>query len=120
MRFGKIKEFIFKIKVLTIILVILAVSGWAVVIYLSLKEESPVITCGERLEKLNAYALLLDKSRKLARQDKSLDVLEMDIRLLDNGSLLAEWENVVFGGNQEEDLEYYFDVIIDSLKFFSK
>ena len=64
--------------------------------------------------------MLLDESTILARQNKSFDVLEMDIRLLDNGSLLSEWEDVVFGGNQEEDLNNYFDVIIDSLKFFSK
>lgn len=120
MKLKRIKEIIFKVKVLIIILLILAISGWGVVIYLNLKEKPPVITCGERLEKLHSYSLLLDKSTKLARQDKSFDVLEMDIRLLDNGTLLAEWENVLFGGNQKEDLDYYFDVIIDALKFFSK
>jgi hypothetical protein len=116
----KIKEIIFRVKVLTIILVILTVSGWAIAIYFMTKPTPPTITCGERLEKLHSYALLLDKSTILARQEKSFDTLEMDIRLLDNGSLLSEWEDVVFGGNQQEDLNNYFDVIIDSLKFFSK
>lgn len=120
MKIKKIKEIVFKVKVLIIVLIILTISGWAVVIYLSLQEKPPVITCGERLEKLHSYSLLLDKSTKLARQNKSLDALEMDIRLLDNGTLLAEWEDVVFGGNQQEDLDNYFDVIIDALKFFSK
>lgn len=116
----KVKEIIFKVKVLIIILIVLAVSGWGLVIYLSLGEEAPTMACGERLEKLNSYAVLLDKSMKLARQEQSLDALEMDIHFLNNGTLLAEWENVVFGGNQERDLENYFDVIVDSLKFFSK
>jgi len=44
----------------------------------------------------------------------------MNIHLINNGTLLAEWEDVVFGGNQKKDLENYFDVIIDALKFFSK
>lgn len=116
----RIKEIILKIKVLIILLAILAIAGWAVAIYFITKPSPPVITCGERLEKLHVYALLLDKSTILARQNKSFDVLEMDVRLIDNGSLLSEWEDVVFGGNREEDLNNYFDVIIDSLKFFSK
>jgi len=118
--FKKIKEIIFKIKVLIILLVILTVAGWTVAIYFIAKPSPPTISRGERLEKLHSYALLLDESTVLARQNKSFDVLEMDIRLIDNGSLLSEWEDVVFGGNQEEDLNNYFDVIIDSLKFFSK
>ena len=120
MRLKKIKEVILKIKVLIIILIILAVSGWALAIYFSLQERPQPITCGERLEKINSYILLLDASTQLAREEQSFDVLEMDIRLLDNGTLLAEWEDVVFGGNQKEDLDNYFDVIIDSLKFFSR
>lgn len=119
------KKIIKKIKISTktsiIILVILAVIGWGFAIYFGLKtQQTSNFTCSERLEKLNAYATLLDKSNKLSRLDKSFDTLEMDIRLLDNGSLLAAWEEVVFGGNQKEDLDFYFDVIIDSLKFFSK
>ena len=119
--FGKIKQAVFKIKILIIIFIILAIIGWGLAIYFGLKAQTPSFATSEkRLEKLHSYAVLLDESTKLARQDKSFDVLEMDIRLLDNGTLLAEWEDVVFGGNQKEDLENYFDVIIDSLKFFSK
>lgn len=109
-----------KPKVLIIALAILAVIGWAFVIYFITQSKTTPAICSERLEKIHSYALLLDKSVKLARQDKSLDELEMDVRLLDNGSLLNTWQEVVFGGNQEEDLNYYLDVIIDSLKFFSK
>jgi len=120
MKIKKIRQVILKVKILIIILAILAVSGWGLAIYFSLKAQPPSLTCGERLEKLYSYALLLDESIRLARQDKSFDVLEMNVRLLDNGTLLAEWEDVVWGGNQKEDLEAYFDVIIDALKFFSK
>lgn len=116
----KVRQAIFKVKLLIIILAALAVVGWGLAIYFATRIQAPSLTCGERLEKLNAYALLLDKSTRLARQDKSFDVLEMDIRLLDNGTLLAEWEDVIWGGNQKQDLEDYFDVIIDALKFFSK
>lgn len=107
-------------KTLTIVLIVLAVIGWAFAIYFGSKPRAPQDFYSERIEKLHSYAVLLDESNKLARQDKSFEDLEMDIRLLGNGSLLAQWEQVVWGGNQEEDIEYYFDVIIDSLKFFSK
>lgn len=110
----------FKPKILIIVLIILIVVGWALAIYFFSKSRAPVFTCDERLEKLHSYALLLDRSNKLVRQDKSLDVLEADIRLLDNGSLFNTWQDAVFGGNQKRDVEYYFDVIIDSLKFFSE
>lgn len=120
MKIKKIRQAIFKVKALIIVLAILAVLGWAFAIYFGLKTQPIAFTCGERLERLHSYALLLDKSIKLAREEKSFEVLEMDIRLLNNGTLLAEWEDVVWGGNQKEDLEAYFDVIIDALKFFSK
>lgn len=107
-------------KILIIILIVLVVIGWALAVYFGLRCKISAPTYGEGLEKLHSYALLLDKSTKLAREEKSFDNLEMDIRLLNNGTLLAEWEDVVFGGNQKEDLENYFDVIIDALKFFSK
>lgn len=119
--FKKIKQTVFQIKVLIIVFIVLIVVGWGLAIYFGLKTQTPIpATCEKRLEKLNSYAVLLDESTKLARQNKSFDALEMDIRLLDNGSLLAEWEDVVWGGNQENDLNNYFDVIIDVLKFFSK
>jgi hypothetical protein len=57
---------------------------------------------------------------ELIREEKSLKELEDDVRLLENGVLLAEWENVVFSGNKEKDVNNYLDVIIDSLSFFSK
>ena len=119
--FKKIKQAIFKIKVLIIILIVLVVVGWGLAIYWGLQAQTSIpATCEKRLEKLHTYAVILDESTQLARQDKSFDTLEMNIRLLDNGVLLAEWEDVVFGGNQKKDLENYFDVIIDALKFFSK
>jgi flagellar basal body-associated protein FliL len=117
----KVRQTIFQIKALIIVLIVLIAVGWGLAIYFGLKAQTSIpATCEKRLEKLNSYAVLLDESTKLARQNKSFDVLEIDIRLLDNGSLLAEWEDVVWGGNQESDLNNYFDVIIDVLKFFSK
>ena len=75
MKIRKIKEIVFKTKVIIIALIILVVAGWGVVIYLSLSKEAvPPITCGERLEKLHAYSLLLYESTRLARQEKSFDV----------------------------------------------
>ena len=56
----------------------------------------------------------------MIKKEQGLDSLEADIHIFNNGTLLAEWENVVFGGNRQEDIENYLDVIIDSIKFFSK
>lgn len=120
MRIKNFTKVIFKTRILIITLVILTVVGWGMVIYFGLKVKTPPPVCDKGLERIHSYAVLLDKSTKLARQEKSFDVLEAEVRSLDNGTLLAEWENVVFGGNQKKDLDNYFDVIIDSLKFFSK
>lgn len=124
MKIKKIRQVIFKVKALIVVLIVLAVIGWFFAIYFGLKinktEPTSNLPCVERLEKLHSYSVLLDESNQLVRQEKSLDILEKDILLLNNGSLLAEWEDVVWGGNQKEDLDNYFDVIIDSLKFFSK
>lgn len=122
--FGKIKKLFLKTKVIIIALLVLAIIGWGFMIYFGIKankaEKLTSSNCLERLEKVHNYALLLDQSNKLARQEKSFDVLEQDIRSFKNGTLLAEWQNVVFGGNKKNDLDNYFDVIIDSLIFFSK
>ncbi|MBU2564420.1 hypothetical protein KKA23_02470 [Patescibacteria group bacterium] len=118
----KIKKNLLKTKTLIIVLVILAIIGWALVIYLGVKPDSQksiyCTQCVDKLEKVNSYASLLEQSRKLVKQGKGLESLEIDIHALNNGSLLAEWENVVFGEGQ--DIEDYFDVVIDSIKFFSK
>lgn len=121
--FKKIKQIILNIKVLLIVLVVLTVVSLALAIYFGVKLNSDKSFCSglqEKMDKLNYYSSLLSKSMKLIRENKSLDVLEDDVRLLDNGTLLAEWEDVVFGGNKEEDVNNYLDVIIDSLNFFSK
>lgn len=121
--FKKIKQIILNIKALLIILVVLTVVSLALAIYFGVKLNSDKGLCSqlqEKVDKLGYYSSLLDKSMKLIRENKSLDVLEDDVRLLDNGTLLAEWEDVVFGGNKEEDVNNYLDVIIDSLNFFSK
>jgi hypothetical protein len=122
--FGRIKKLFLKTKVIIIILLVLAIIGWGFMIYFGIKankaEKMTSTSCLEKLAKVNGYATILDESNKLARQEKSLDGLEQEIRSLNNGTLLAEWQNVVFGGNRKDDLNNYFDVIIDSLKFFSK
>jgi hypothetical protein len=123
-KFRSVKLAIFKVKTLIIILVILVIIGWGFMFYFGIKankaEKMTSFSCLEKVERLNTYATLLDKSIKLIRQDKGFEGLEQEIRELKNGTLLAEWQNVVFGGNKEKDLENYIDVILDSLMFFSK
>lgn len=121
--FKKIKQLFFNIKALIILLVVLIIIGWGLTIYFGVKLNSKKNICIDsqtKIEKLNYYSNLLSKSMKLIREEKSLDVLEEDVRLLDNGVVLAEWEDVVVGGNKERDVNDYLDVIIDSLIFFSK
>jgi len=122
--FGKIKQLFLKTKVIIIVLLVLAVVGWGFMIYFGIKankaEKLSSVSCLEKIEKLNNYASLLDKSNKLVRQEKGLEDLEQDVRTLNNGSLLNEWQNVVFGGNKKKDLDSYFDTLIDSIMFFSK
>jgi len=119
----KIKQLVFNIKALIILLIILIVVGWGLTIYFGIKLNSKKDICIDyktQMEKLNYYSNLLFKSVKLIREEKSLDVLEEDVRLLDNGVVLTEWEDVVIGGKKERDVNDYLDVIIDSLIFFSK
>jgi len=122
--FGKIKQLFLKTKVIIIVLLVLAVVGWGFMIYFGIKankaEKLSSVSCLEKIEKLNNYASLLDKSNKVVRQEKGLEDLEQDVRTLNNGSLLNEWQNVVFGGNKKKDLDSYFDTLIDSIMFFSK
>jgi len=122
--FGKIKKILFTRKFLIIVLASLALVGWVFAIFFGVRmkeaEKLSSVNCLEKLGKINSYGTLLDQSNKLARQEKGLDGLEVSVRALKNGSVLAEWENVVWGGNREKDLEAYFDTIIDSIIFFSK
>jgi len=123
MKIKKIREVIFKVKALIIILAVLAIIGWSFAIYFNVSDNPKNIYCTkcvEKIEKTHSYSVLLEKSRKLIKKGQGLDSLEADIHIFNNGTLLAEWENVVFGGNRQEDIENYFDVIIDSIKFFSK
>jgi hypothetical protein len=120
--FKKIKKIFFNIKALIILLVVLIVIGWGLTIYFGLEISSSKNLCSayqNKVEKLSYYSDLLKESTELIRENKSLDVLEDDVRLLENGALLAEWENAVVSG-KKEDAEHYLDVIIDSLTFFSK
>jgi hypothetical protein len=124
MKFKGVRQAIFKVKTLIIVLVILLIISCGFMVYFGIRaskaEKLTSFSCLEKLEKVHNYAVLLDQSNKLARQEKSLDGLEQDVRNLNNGTILAEWQNVVFGGNKQQDLNNYFDVIIDSLMFFSK
>ena len=76
-----------------------------------------------RKQALEKYISNLDSSKvrliNKIRESKNLKELEDDVRLLDNGILLNEWENAVVTG-KKEDAENYLDVIIDALVFFSK
>ena len=119
----KIKQLVFNIKALIILLIVLIVIGLGLTVYFGLKLNSKKDVClnyQSKIEKLNYYSTLLAKSMKLIRENKSLDVLEDDVRLLDNGAVLAEWENVIVSKNKQADVNNYIDTIIDSLTFFSK
>jgi hypothetical protein len=119
----KIKQLVFNVKALMILLIVLIVIGWGLTIYFGLKLNSKKDIClnyQAKIEKLNYYSTLLAKSMQLIRNNKGLDTLEDDVRLLDNGAVLAEWENAVNGGNKKDDANNYIDAIIDSLTFFSK
>jgi hypothetical protein len=119
----KIKQLVFNIKALVILLIILIVIGWGLTVYFGLKLNSKgdtCIDCQAKIEKLSYYSTLLAKSMALIRNNKGLDTLEDDVRLLDNGAVLAEWENAVNGGNKKDDVNNYIDAMIDSLTFFSK
>lgn len=122
--FGKIKKIFLQKNLLIIVLAALVLVGWFFAIYFGIKinraEEMTSASCLEKLEKVNTYSEILDKSNKLVRQEKGLDVLEADIRALNNGTLLTVWQNVVWGGNKKQDLNDYFDTILDSIMFFSK
>lgn len=121
--FKKIKQLFFNIKTLIIILIVLIVISVGLTVYFGIELNSNKGLCAKdqtKIEKLNYYSVLLAKSMKLIREEKSLKELEDDVRLLDNGVLLAEWENVVFSGNKKEDVNDYLDVIIDALSFFSE
>ncbi len=124
MKFKSVRQAIFKVKFLIVILVVLLIISCGFMVYFGIKakkaEKLSSASCLERLEKVNKYAQILDQSNKLVRQEKGLENLEQDIRSTGNGTLLAEWQNVVFGGNKKQDLDNYFDVILDSLIFFSK
>ena len=121
--FKKIKRIFFNIKALIILLIVLIIIGWGLTIYFGLKLNSKkdiYLNYQSKIEKLNYYSTLLAKSMKLIRENKSLDTLEDDVRLLDNGAVLAEWENVVVGKNKQVDINNYIDTIIDDLTIFSK
>jgi len=118
----KIKRIFFNLKALIIALIILIIIGWGLTIYFGIELNSKKDFCSSyqtKIEKLNYYSTLLAKSTKLIQENKSLKELEDDVRLLDSGPLLAEWENAVFTGKQT-DINNYLNVIIDSLTFFSK
>ncbi len=120
--FKKIKQLFLNIRALIIVLIVLIVVSAGLNIYFGLKLNSDKNLCTKdqaKIEKLNYYSVLLTKSIKLVREEKSLKELEDDVRLLENGVLLAEWENAVFTG-KKQDAENYLDVIIDALVFFSK
>ncbi len=122
--FEKIQKVILNKKFLMILLSFLAIAGCFFAVYFGIRmrkaEKMTSVNCVKSIERVNAYGTLLDKSYKLVRQKRGLEVLEEDIRALNNGTLLAAWQSVVWGGNKHEDLNDYFDTILDSIIFFSK
>jgi len=120
--FKKFKKIFFNIKALIILLIVLIIIGWGLTVYFGLKINSENNLClnyQNKIEKISYYSALLKKSTELIKENRSLDILESDVRALENGALLAEWENAV-ATNKKEEADNYLDVIIDSLTFFSK
>ncbi len=126
--FKKIKKICLNIKTLNIILVVLLVIGFGLAIHFgikaaNLKKEFAEIGPREKLERIHSYALVLEKFEefKIKEGAKNTTVaLERAVLATDSGVLKNLFDEIIFGGNLEKDMEYFLAAVIDSLKFFSK
>lgn len=126
--FKKIKKICTNTKALTVILVILVIIGFGLTIYLgikvsNLKKEFAEIGPREKMERIYSYAVVLEKFEEFKRKEGIKDTaaeLERAVLATDSGVLKTLFDEIVFGGNLEKDMEYFLDAVIDSLKFFSK
>lgn len=126
--FKKIPKICLNTKTLIIVLIVLAVIGFAFAVYfgiktVNLKKEFSEIGPQEKLEKIHSYTLVLEKFEEFKAKQGAEDVtteLEKAVLATNSGVLKNLFEEMLLGENLEEDMEYFLDAVIDSLKFFSK
>lgn len=122
------KKICFNTKTLIIVLVILVVVGFAFAVYFgikaaNLKKEFAEIGPKEKIEKIHSYALVLEKFEEFkAKEGAGNTTAELERAVLATGSgvLKSLFDEILLGENLKEDMEYFLDAVIDSLKFFSK
>ncbi len=126
--FKKIKTVCFNFKALVIVLLVITVISLGLAVYFGInnakiKKEFTEIGPQEKMEKLHSYAVVLEKFEQFKRQEgqgESMADLEMAVLATGSGVLKALFDDMIFGGNLEKDMDYFMDAVIDSLKFFSK
>jgi len=126
--FEKLKKIISAAKITVIILLVLLIIEFGLIVYLAvkinnLKAEFAEIGPREKLEKIHSYAVVLEKFEQFKRkqgQGKTTSELEKAVLATNSGVLKTLFDEIVLGENLEEDMEYFLDAVIDSLKFFSK
>lgn len=126
--FKQIQKVCLNTKTLIIVLVILVVVGFGLAVYFgvkinALKKDFAEIGPKEKLEKIHSYALALEKFEEFkAKEGAGNTTAELERAVLATGSgvLKSLFDEILLGENLKEDMEYFLDAIIDSLKFFSK
>lgn len=126
--FKRVKKTCFNTKALIIALIILVIIGFGLTVYLgikmvNLKKEFREIGPREKLERIYSYVLVLDKFEKFKAEEgekKTVVALEKAVLATDSGVLKNLFDEMIFSGNDEKDMNYFLDAIIDSLKLFSK
>ena len=126
--FIKSKKKCLNTKTLIIVLVVLAVIGFALAIYfdiktVTLKKEFSEIGPQEKLERVYSYAVVLEKFEEFRRTEGKGDTtadLERAVLATHSGVLKNLFDEMIFGGNLKKDMDYFLDATIDSLKLYSK
>jgi len=126
--FIKSKKKCLNTKTLIIVLVVLAVIGFALAIYfdiktVTLKKEFSEIGPQEKLERVYSYAVVLEKFEEFRRTEGKGDTtadLERAVLATHSGVLKNLFDEMIFGGNLRKDMDYFLDATIDSLKLYSK
>ncbi len=126
--FKKLREIRFTTKTLIIALVILVVIGFGLAIYFgvkttNLKKEFSDIGPKEKLDRVHSYIVALEKFEEFKREEgagNTTTELERAVLATGSGVLKNLFDEVIFGGNLEKDMEYFLDAIVDSLKLYSK
>lgn len=124
----KTKKICFNTRALVVGLIILAVIGFGLSVYFgikvaNLKKEFSEIGPREKLEKVHAYIVVLEKFEEFKRKEGKNDTtreLERAVLATGSGVLKALFDDLVMGGNLKKDIEYFLDAVIDSLKLFSQ